>query len=86
MIDATVRYVKETGREELVVTVPLPQSVPLLEAVQLQDLMQAYIAHYDEFVLAWNEGLYPTPADVPWDALFPQPSPPQAPGRPSRRP
>lgn len=79
MINATVRYVNDMGKQELIITVPLPQSVPPLEAVQLSDLMQAYIAHYDEFVEAWRQGLYPTPGDVPWDALFPQASPPEAP-------
>ena len=74
MIDATVRYVNDMGNRKLIVEVPLPQDgIPELEAIQLTDLLREYIAHVDLFIRAWHEGLYPTPREVPWEVLFPQP-------------
>ena len=74
MIDATVRYVNDMGQRRLLVEITLPQHrIPELEAVQLTDLLREYASHLDLFLQAWHEGLYPTPQDVPWEALFPQP-------------
>ena len=75
MITNNVRYINDMGQRRLIAEIHLPQEgIPELEAVQLTDLLQEYLAHVDLFILAWHEGLYPTPQDVPWEALFPRPT------------
>ena len=76
MIQCSARYVKPPTEEgKLVAEIPLPQSIPLLEAVQLTDLLEAFVAHFDDYVKAWHSGYYPTPADVPWTDFFPHAEP-----------